>query len=631
LNLGTSCQSILEPDGSREEKAVRTSVLAMANSPGVIGSSVINGKGLALNGEPMAIGGNNSKGQEGKKSLDIQGNGASAGVPAAGEVDEGNSPLLGNPGVKHWQAGYVTRSGLEDRGDVFFAAVEMTRMPMAVTDPNQHDNPIVFVNRAFLDMTGYEEKDVVGRNCRFLQGEQTDPNTVAEVRQAINDRRAIAVDIVNYKADGSLFWNALFIGPVFDAQGKLLYWFSSQVDITQRRVSEQAFRQAQKMEAIGQLTAGLAHDFNNLLQVITGNLEVIEQRVRDDDLVSYSVKAAQQAAEKGGKLTQQLLTFARKQRLEPRRINLNTLIVEFSDMLMRTLGGKIDLRLDLKPGLPACVVDPTHMEMALLNVIINARNAMPNGGRVAVVTSILNNQERAEAHHLAQGNYVALCVIDEGEGMSPEVVRRATEPFFTTRGPGTGLGLAMVHGFVQQSQGRLEIESEQGKGTAVRMIFPAAAEQTLPAKPEMPGASRKTVKENAQTILLVDDSDDVRQVTEAYLTSQGYRVLAAHNSEEALHLLDQHGKVDLLFTDVIMPGGMNGLVLAEKVQQRLPNLPVLLATGYMDELADQGINTATFATLSKPYRRTELINRLRSALNKDAPMPDKGVDSRHEG
>jgi PAS domain S-box-containing protein len=573
----------------------------------------------------MAIGGDNSTEQGGKKSLDVQGQGASAGVPAAGEVEGNSYQTLGNPGVKHWQAGYITRSGLDERGNVFFAVVEMTRMPMVLTDPNQHDNPIVFANRAFLDLTGYEEKDVVGRNCRFLQGEQTDPSTVAEVRQAINDSRAVAVDIVNYKADGSMFWNALFIGPVFDAQGKLLYWFSSQVDITQRRVSEQAFRQAQKMEAIGQLTAGLAHDFNNLLQVITGNLEVIEQRVRDDDLAVYSVKAAQQAAEKGGKLTQQLLTFARKQRLEPKRINLNTLVVEFSDMLMRTLGDKIDLRLDLKPGLPACVVDPTHMEMALLNVVINARNAMPNGGRVTVATSMLNSQERAEAHHLAQGSYVALCVLDEGEGMSPEVVRRATEPFFTTRGPGTGLGL------VQQSQGRLEIESEQGKGTAVRMIFPAAVEQTLPAKPETPGASRKTVKESAQTILLVDDSDDVRQVTEAYLTSQGYRVLAAHNSEEALHLLDQHGKVDLLFTDVIMPGGMNGLVLAEKVQQRLPNLPILLATGYMDELADQGINTATFATLSKPYRRTELINRLRSALNKDSPMPDKGSDSRREG
>lgn len=567
----------------------------------------------------MAIS-NNKDRQNGDKPLDIQGDGASAGVPAAGEVEGNSYQPLGNPGMNHWQASYITRPGLDDRGNVFFAVVEMTRMPMAVTDPRQPGNPIVFINRAFLDLTGYKEEELLGKNCRLLQGEQTDPQAVDEIRTAINERRAVAVDIVNYKADGSLFWNALFIGPIFDESGELIYWFSSQVDITQRRVSELAFRQAQKMEAIGQLTSGLAHDFNNLLQVVTGNLELVEMRLRDDELALNAIKAAQHAAEKGGKLTQQLLTFARKQRLEPKRINLNTLVVEFSDMLMRTLGDKIDLRLDLKPGLPACVIDPTHMEMALLNVILNARNAMPQGGQVTVATMILSSENGAETQHPAQGQYVCLCVIDEGEGMSPEVVRRATEPFFTTHAPGTGLGLVMVHGFVQQSQGRLEIESEISKGTIVKMIFPAAAEHVLPART---GTSAPVsvpsggLKEETQTILLVEDSEDVRQVTEGYLRSQGYHVLAARNSEEALELLDKHGKVDLLFTDVIMPGGMNGLTLAEKVHQRLPDLPVLLATGYMDELQDQGINTTTFTTLSKPYRRAELISRLRAALNRE--------------
>lgn len=563
---------------------------------------------------------NNKDKRNSSKPLDVEGEGASAGVPAAGEVEGNSYHPLGNPGVRHWQASYITRDGLQDRGNVFFAAIEMTRMPMVVTDPRQVDNPIVFVNRAFLDLTGYEEEDLLGHNCRILQGEQTDPHTVEEVRAAIREERAIAVDLVNYKADGSMFWNALFLGPIFDEDGKILYWFSSQIDITERRVSEQALRQAQKMEAIGQLTAGLAHDFNNLLQVVTGNLEVVEMRVRDDEIALHSVKAAQQAAEKGGKLTQQLLTFARKQRLEPKRANLNTLVVEFSDMLMRTLGDKIDLRLDLKPGLPACVIDPTHMEMALLNVALNARNAMPQGGQVTLATRLVASREECDAHRLLQGHYVVVCIIDEGEGMSAEVVKRATEPFFTTRGPGTGLGLAMVHGFVQQSQGRLEIDSELGKGTTVRMIFPAVAEQSLPVRSETVAAAPPAPaveEEGTQTILLVDDSDDVRQVTESFLRSQGYRVLSAHSSEEALTLLDQNEKVDLLFTDVIMPGGMNGLVLAEKIHQRLPELPVLLATGYMEELQDQGINTSTFTTLSKPYRRTELINRLRSALSHD--------------
>ncbi|HEY1227552.1 MAG TPA: PAS domain-containing protein, partial [Ramlibacter sp.] len=189
------------------------------------------------------------------KPLDVQG--GTAGVPASGELEGSHFNPLGNPGVKHWQAGIVTRPGLEDRSNVFFAAIEMTRMPMVVTDPRQPDNPIAFVNRAFLDLTGYAEEDLLGKNCRLLQGPRTDPSTVAEVRAAVAEQRAVAVDILNYKADGSEFWNALFIGPVFDADGKLLYWFSSQLDISRRRMSEQSYLQAQKMEAIGQLTAGL--------------------------------------------------------------------------------------------------------------------------------------------------------------------------------------------------------------------------------------------------------------------------------------------------------------------------------------------------------------------------------------
>ncbi|HEV2612256.1 MAG TPA: histidine kinase famiy protein [Noviherbaspirillum sp.] len=578
----------------------------------------------------MAIG---SKGDEGgRKPLEVEGGGDSAGVAANAELEGNSYHPLGGPGIRHWQASYITRPGLGDRSSVFFAAVEMTRMPMVVSDPNLPDNPIVFVNRAFIDLTGYEEQDVLGRNCRFLQGELTDPDTVAEIRAGVSEGRAVAVDILNYKADGTSFWNALFIGPIFDEQGKLLYFFASQIDITRRRISEQAFRQAQKMEAIGQLTAGLAHDFNNLLQVVTGNLEVVEPRLRDDEVALQAIRNAQRAAEKGGKLTQQLLTFARKQRLDPKRINLNTLVVEFSEMLVRTLGEKVDLRLDLKPGLPACTIDPVHMEMALLNVLINARDAMPRGGKVTVATATMHEKDRTDAHHVPAGTYVILCVIDEGEGMAPEVVHRATEPFFTTKEPGTGLGLAMVHGFVQQSHGRLEIESKVGRGTAVRMIFPVAAERAVPLKPEGIPDLIPDPQMRVQTILLVEDSDDVRQVTDAYLRSQGYRVLTAHSGEYALELIDQYGKVDLLFTDIMMPGGMNGLMLVERVRERIPDIPVLLTTGYMDELADKGINTSSFTILTKPYRRTELSDRIRSALNKNMGSSPRTLPNyRHEG
>lgn len=544
------------------------------------------------------------------KNVDVQGGGQSYGVPAAGEVEGNAYEPMGTPGVNHWQATYIKRDGLDDRGNIFFAAVEMTRMPMVITDPRQPDNPIVFCNGAFLDLTQYKEDDVVGRNCRLLQGPQTDRHTVDEVRKAVAEQRAVAVDILNYKADGTPFWNALFIGPIFDQDGQLLYFFASQMDITERRTSQESHLQAQKMEAIGQLTAGMAHDFNNLLQVINGNLEVALISLEKPDAARAALERAQRAAMRAGKLTQQLLTFARKQRLEPKAVNLNTLVVEFSEMLVRTLGDKVDLRLDLRPGLPLCHLDPTHLEMALLNVLINARDAMPDGGQVTVGTAIVRGEERI--------SYVDLCVVDKGIGMPPEVLRRATEPFFTTKGPGTGLGLAMVHGFVQQSHGRLEIDSKPGEGTTVRMIFPVADNGQDAAGGAGPDQDTTTPEADAMagsrpSVLVVEDNDDVRELAESVLGMAGYTVLTAASGEKALDLLREGARVDLLFTDVIMPGGMSGLQLVDEARRLRPRLPVLVTTGYMDELPGRG-QGQRLSILAKPYKHGDLLERVEAAL-----------------
>ncbi|ALK98778.1 histidine kinase [Massilia sp. WF1] len=564
----------------------------------------------------MATGSN----KEGRleKPLDQQGGGQSAGVPAEGEVEGNAYSPLGNPGVQHWQATFISQDGLQDRGNIFFAAVEMTRMPMTVTDPRQPDNPIVFANGAFFDLTGYNNDEVIGRNCRFLQGPQTDPRTVDEVRKAVSEERAVAVDILNYKKDGKAFWNALFIGPIFDKDGKLLYFFASQMDITERRTTQEAYLQAQKMEAIGQLTAGMAHDFNNLLQVINGNLEVALVTLERPDMARQQLERAQRAAMRAGKLTQQLLTFARKQRLEPKPVNINNLVVDFSEMLVRTLGGKIELRLDLRPGLPVCMLDQTHLEMALLNVLINARDAMPAGGEVTVATSIVRGEDRLKAHGLPPGTYISLCVIDQGQGMSPDVLRRATEPFFTTKGPGTGLGLAMVHGFVQQSQGRLEIASHPGEGTKVTMIFPVADNgaghgDAAAGAGNAPSADQARANANKPCVLVVEDNDDVRELAEQVLEMEGYAVQSAASGEQAMELLRQDGTVDLLFTDVIMPGGMNGLDLVKQARALRPGLPVLVTTGYMDELP-RGGRSGGLEILPKPYRQENLLERVRKAL-----------------
>lgn len=283
-------------------------------------------------------------GDENDKRIDapgreVEGDLQSSGLAARGTLDGGGTEPLGRSGKRHWRESTITEPGLNDRGNVFFAAVEMTRMPMILTDPRHPDNPIVFANKAFLDLTGYEEAEVLNRNCRFLQGAHTDRETVRLLRESIAAREAISIEILNYRRDGTAFWNAVFIGPVYDKAGELLYFFASQLDVTRRRESEQAYRQAQKMEAIGQLTAGLAHDFNNLLHIVGGSLERLSVQVEGTDGARY-VRAAATATDRGAKLTRQLLAFARRSRLEPRPVDATALVSSISELLDSTVGSK---------------------------------------------------------------------------------------------------------------------------------------------------------------------------------------------------------------------------------------------------------------------------------------------------
>ncbi|PDH68220.1 MAG: hybrid sensor histidine kinase/response regulator [Sphingomonadaceae bacterium MED-G03] len=539
------------------------------------------------------------------------------GQPAGDLPDPTSFSPTGNKPSHHWKSSTVAEPGLEQRGTVFFAALQMTRMPMILTDPRQDDNPIVFANKAFLDLTGYEESEIIGRNCRFLQGADTDRAAVADLRDAVARREAISLEILNYKRDGSAFWNAVFIAPVFDDHGELIYFFASQLDVTRRRSSEQSFRQAQKMEAIGQLTAGLAHDFNNLLQVVAGNIDLVlagDLDERQHRLLSNAAKAA----ERGTKLTRQLLAFARKTRLEPRRINLNDLIHEFGDLIDNTVGAQIRLVTALERRLPDVLIDPSHLEMALLNVLINARDAMPQGGTVTISTQLWKLNGNAAAHQLPEGDYVVLTIADEGAGMSEEVRRRATEPFFTTKGQdrGTGLGLAMVHGFVQQSLGRLELESAPGDGTQVRMLFPVATEESQrPPRPAPRQGGGRAAAHGTETILLVEDSDDVRALAAEVLGALGYRIVLARSGEEALEMQAKE-TIDLLFTDIVMPGGMSGLELVEQFASIAPGVPVLMTTGYNEDLVADIPRGTALDVIGKPYRREELADRVRMALDR---------------
>ena len=450
-----------------------------------------------------------------------------------------------------------------------------------------------------------------------------------QLREAIERREALALEILNYRRDGTPFWNAIFMGPVFDPAGELIYFFASQLDVSKRRESEQALRQAQKMEAIGQLTAGLAHDFNNLLHVVNGSLERMKAR-RDDEAAFDRYHAAAAAASKrGARLTHQLLAFARRTRLEPKGVDLSELIHSFGELLETSVGEKADLHLNLQRRLPKVKVDATHLEMALLNIVVNARDASPAGGAITVTTRTLHLNGEASARDLEPGGYVMVCVEDKGVGMPPHVLARATEPFFTTKGvgQGTGLGLAMAQGFAQQSRGRLEIDSEPGQGTTIRMIFPIYTEEqeaadTTPGAADAGYQTEVVMGAAAARVLVVDDSREIADMAREALSDIGYRIVVAHSAEEALARFEEAQAAgdpfQLVFSDVLMPGGANGIVLAERVRERDPATPVILTTGYNDEMSLDGPQAVALEVLGKPYRRSELIDRVQAALRRGA-------------
>jgi PAS domain S-box-containing protein len=494
-------------------------------------------------------------------------------------------------------------------------------MPMIVTDPKQDDNPIVFANAAFLAMTGYTLDELVGTNCRFLQGPQTDRETVAAVREAVKQRREIATEILNYRKDGSTFWNALFVSPVYNLDGELVYFFGSQLDVSRRRDAEYALQQSQKMEAIGQLTGGIAHDFNNLLQVILGYLDQINRVVGPsvDPRARRGLDQVEAAAQRASTLTSQLLAFSRKQHLAGRTINLNTLVENMTDLVGRTLGDTVTIVKRLDDALSMTRIDPVQAETALFNVLLNARDAMPNGGTVTISTANIDVDVTDELalSGLKPGAYVVIAVTDTGGGIAPEIIAHVMEPFFTTKeeGKGTGLGLSMVYGFAKQSGGAARISSELGKGTTVRLYFPASVEaaRSLP-RPVVPTASDRP---GSERILIVEDRSDVAELARSILHDHGYVVEIAANAKDALDRLDKdRQRFDLLFSDLIMPGGMNGVLLAREARRRQPRLKILLTTGFAEasiERTDAGGNE--FDIINKPYRRMELIQRVRRALD----------------
>jgi two-component system, NtrC family, sensor kinase len=410
-----------------------------------------------------------------------------------------------------------------------------------------------------------------------------------------------------------------------------------------RHSTELALQQAQKMEAVGQLTGGVAHDFNNLLTIISGNLDTMRRRLGEvaaaEPLRELASKLAQPleraiiGAKSAAQLTHRLLAFSRRQPLKPARLDLNNLVASVSELLRRTLGERVNIETVLAGGLWPAFADQNQVENALLNLAINARDAMPDGGRLTIETANVHLDEAYARRFtdLAAGQYVMLSVSDSGTGISQEVLEKVFEPFFTTKpvGQGSGLGLAMVHGFVKQSGGHIRIYSEVGQGTTVKIYLPRmVGEDTgtaVPAGAE-PALLPLSGARSQECVLLVEDNDGVREYATSALTELGYTVLAARDGDEALSILERTSRVDILFTDVVLPGGINGRELANRVLAKRPGLPVLYTTGYTrNAIIHHGRLDADVQLLSKPYTEQDLAMKLRELLDgmhrrQEAPM-----------
>lgn len=481
-----------------------------------------------------------------------------------------------------------------------------------------HTGFIISFSKAAERLFGYTAEEVCGQNVKLLMPSPDCERHDGYISRYLTtgERRIIGFGrvVTGQRKDRTTFPMELAIGEAATNGKRIFTGFIR--DLTSRHRMEEELRQSQKMEAVGQLTGGIAHDFNNLLTVISGNLEMIERRLEDSKL-RVLLREAQDAADDGAKLTGQLLAFGRRQALNAQLTDIGRLVSNFSDLLRRTLGETIELRTVVTGAMLSALVDTTQLQNALLNLALNARDAMPRGGRLTVeISGVHLDSDYAQMYpQVRTGDYILVSVSDTGGGMSADVRQRAFEPFFTTKdvGSGTGLGLSMVYGFAKQSGGHVQLYSEVGHGTTVRLFLPAAMGARTSSHEQAEAASQANARGH-ECILVVEDDARVRRVAIARLEDEGYQVLEAANGAQALSLITEYPEIKLLFTDVVMPGGMLGDELAKEVRKIRPDIKVLFTSGYAEPTL-AGREFVEGIWLKKPYTSRELAARLRQLLD----------------
>jgi PAS domain S-box-containing protein len=483
----------------------------------------------------------------------------------------------------------------------------------------QQDFKPIMANAEMARIFGYASKDEIENlpDCKVLFADDEQTRIAAYNRERLKGGDARRFYALNgRRRDGSVID---IENRAFTIQwGDRLAVCSMLTDVTEQRRIEAQLRQSQRLEAVGQMTGGIAHDFNNLLTVIIGNTELMEET--DNPFLRGLAEMARKAAERGAELTSRLLAFSRQQPLDPKAIDINLLISKMDGLIRRAIGGQLEIKTILGDNLWHVFVDPSQLESALLNLAINARDAMTNGGCLSIETGNIHMDDAdvADQPGFAPGDYLLVTVSDTGVGMDRDTLARAFEPFFTTKevGKGSGLGLSMVYGFVKQSRGQVRIQSEPGRGTTVRIYLPRAADGAALASQEVRDGA---LPRGSEKILLVEDDALVREMVMMQLGNLGYRVVSAAGASEALGVLNAERGFDLLFTDVVMPGGLNGLELADEARKICPGLRVIFTSGYAenaivhDGRVDHGVHL-----LNKPYRRSELAIKIRAALEQGA-------------
>ncbi len=477
------------------------------------------------------------------------------------------------------------------------------------------------LNRATERAYGLDRDQVIGRRLEEILGPEPAQLPLRHMRACIRTGENQRYTAHRTMAGVTRTIDVMFVRVPEKHDGDYFIMATAR-DITEREAMEGQLRQAQKMETVGQLTGGLAHDFNNLLTAIIGNLELLAPRVADDPRASNYLGAAQRAAESGAKLTEQLLAFSRRQHLQPRAVDLNAVIGGMGEILARTIGTTIQVRTNLAPELWPALVDPTQIEIAILNLAINSRDAMPLGGTLLIETRNLRAATNTIPRELGGRDCIGISVRDTGSGMTEEVLHSAVEPFFTTKevGKGSGLGLSQVYGMVQQSNGALHIESKIGMGTAVHLYLPRGAAES----DDLDAASdEEAADQTAARILVVDDDPGVREITVQMLRQLGYGVTEVENGPAALDALSRGAAYDLMVIDVAMPG-LTGIETVKRARQRCPFLRVLYVTGYVD-MAGAEPQTGGDPLINKPFKLIDLTNGVRRAINHAPSGADANV------